>query len=105
MIFSIWYEMCYTNDVDDLSDMLLSCFFFFFNGNVYITIYINMCKRYRAIVNHTWQYVHKYLCRPPQKLATRLAEAVETRGGKAVFKIQPFVLFVLIFVFYHVSCV
>lgn len=100
MIFSIWYEMCYTNEVDDLSDVL-----FFFYGNVYITIYVNICNRYRAVVNHTWQYVHKYLCRPPRKLATRLAEAVETRGGKVVFKIQPCVLYVLMFVFYHVSCV
>lgn len=35
---------------------------------------------------------------------TRVAEAVEMRGGKVVFKIQPFVLLVLIFVFYHVPC-
>ena len=68
MIFSIWYEMCYTNDVDNFSDMLLSVFF---NGNVYITIYINICKRYRAIVNHVWQYVHKYLGRPPQNKGGR----------------------------------
>ena len=52
-----------------------------------------------------WQYVRKYLCRLPQKLATRLAEAVEMRGGKVVFKIQPFVLFILIFVVYHMPCV
>ena len=65
----------------------------------------DICKRYRATVNHTWQYVRKYFCPPPQKLATRLAEAVETRGGKVVFKIQPFVLFILIFVFLpHASC-
>ena len=36
-----------------------------------------------------------------KEMATKLAEAVEMRGGKVVFKIQPFVLFILIFVFYH----
>ena len=72
--------MCYTNDVDNLSDMLLSVFFFF-NGNVYITIYINICKRYRAIVSSTC--INTWVGHP----RTRVAEAVEMRGGKVVFKI------------------